>query len=827
MKNLQFLFFYLFLFIYTSFYAQVHVGDLTLTTQEEIDNFNYKGVNGSINIESNSLSDPITNLNSFSSIQFITEDLIIRNSPQLTSLNGLNNLESVGFLFIENNTLLANFEGLEKLKTITSGFSITNSPTLTSFTGLNNLESTGNFTIQGNNNSLINFEGLEKLKSIDGDLFLRFSSFNENDEPKLNSFTGLTSLETISGIFSITRFPLLTQLNELDNLITIGNSLIIEGNTNLTTISLPALTSIGENNSDTFNGIGLNISSNRKLTNINLNNLSILKGGLNITDGTDLLDFCFVASLISNNQLSRDDYTINSNGYNPDYDEIQSTCSITEGDNGNGVYNGSLTLSSQSEIDSFRFQEITGHLVVREDENSVINHLIPLRQLTKVGGPVGIVGNSQLQSLKGLENIESPITVSISGNSALTSLTGIPSLEKTTRLFISSNNNLRTITNIQDNTSSFLSEVSVFIFENPKLTNLQGLNDITNIKTLSINNNDSLINLQGLNQLTNIFNCFIQNNSSLKSLHGLDQLENLDQFSFIRDNSSLLSLDGLNQLNSVNTLSLINNASLQSLNGLENLTTVNRTLIIQDNEELISLNGLENLISARSGLRITNNTNLSNFCALKVFSQNQNNRATFLGNAINPTRQEFLDGIDCGPQDTNDDDFDSVINEIDLCPNTPLNTMVYSNGCPIDDMDNDNVIDSVDFCPNTPAGESVNLQGCSNSQKDDDNDGILNPDDLCPNTPILDIVDKDGCTRTLSNELIFKSSDSEIKLTIDQSILNIEWSEFKSLKLYNSQGSLLVQSKTNQTTIENLSSGIYFLEISSKNNTIHRIKVAK
>ena len=62
------------------------------------------------------------------------------------------------------------------------------------------------------------------------------------------------------------------------------------------------------------------------------------------------------------------------------------------------------------------------------------------------------------------------------------------------------------------------------------------------------------------------------------------------------------------------------------------------------------------------------------------------------------------------------------------------------------DTDGDGVIDDDDLCPNTPNGVAVNSDGCSESQLDDDGDGVFNDQDLCPNTPNGETVNSDGCS---------------------------------------------------------------------------------
>jgi OOP family OmpA-OmpF porin len=64
-----------------------------------------------------------------------------------------------------------------------------------------------------------------------------------------------------------------------------------------------------------------------------------------------------------------------------------------------------------------------------------------------------------------------------------------------------------------------------------------------------------------------------------------------------------------------------------------------------------------------------------------------------------------------------DSDNDSVEDSRDLCPNTPLNSRVDSNGCVVKpvvaDNDNDGVSNKTDMCANTPSTDKVDSKGCS------------------------------------------------------------------------------------------------------------------
>lgn len=108
---------------------------------------------------------------------------------------------------------------------------------------------------------------------------------------------------------------------------------------------------------------------------------------------------------------------------------------------------------------------------------------------------------------------------------------------------------------------------------------------------------------------------------------------------------------------------------------------------------------------------------------------------------------------DCGqPYECEfDDDCDGVLNNHDLCPNTPYGVLVDGWGCPIDDddgpmidTDNDGVPDEDDNCPNTLPGAVVGPDGCEIDNPppgDNDGDGIPDGDQDNDNALLAGIID--------------------------------------------------------------------------------------
>lgn len=62
-----------------------------------------------------------------------------------------------------------------------------------------------------------------------------------------------------------------------------------------------------------------------------------------------------------------------------------------------------------------------------------------------------------------------------------------------------------------------------------------------------------------------------------------------------------------------------------------------------------------------------------------------------------------------------------------------------------DDDDFDDVSDEFDICPDTPLDEHADGDGCSCSQLDSDQDHIDDCNDACPDTPLDAAVDESGC----------------------------------------------------------------------------------
>lgn len=278
-------------------HAQVYNADLTLSSQAEVDAFNYSEVTGNLNIQGvdiinlttlstlnqvggnlsisyneslsslmglhnitsineklDILDNPrLTSLNGLDKLTFIGKEIIISGNDALKNLNGLENITSLWSLHINSNDDLSNLSGLDNLNEITEGLVIENNASLSNFSGLDNLTTVGEDLYIYSNNTLANFTGLQNLTRVQRDIII-------NSNNALISFFGLNNLSQGRGNLDIEDNPALTTLSGLDHLNEILGSLTIRNNPLLTNLK-------GLQNLQLING-NINISYNVALTNI-------------------------------------------------------------------------------------------------------------------------------------------------------------------------------------------------------------------------------------------------------------------------------------------------------------------------------------------------------------------------------------------------------------------------------------------------------------------------------------------------------------------------------------------------------------------------------
>jgi hypothetical protein len=290
-------------------------GNYYFRNQQDIDNFqtNFTGctlLEGDVFIRGND----ITNLNGLNVLTYIHGNLKIGDlepaNPNLTSLAGLENLNSIGgSLSIDHNEALTILTGLEGLTNIDSGLYVADNDYLIRLEGLNNLTSVGyelnisscpsltsllelsNISHVGHtlwiqfNDALTDLSGLEKVTTIGP---LKIIGNNS-----LTSLKGLENINSIGGDASISENNALESLDELENLNTVEGSLGIWYNDNLISLEgLINLTSIG-------GGLGIDYNNSlpslEGLDNIDANSITGLyiryNGSLCICDVMSICEY--------------------------------------------------------------------------------------------------------------------------------------------------------------------------------------------------------------------------------------------------------------------------------------------------------------------------------------------------------------------------------------------------------------------------------------------------------------------------------------------------------------------------------------------------------
>lgn len=227
-------------------FAQVCQGDITLSSQAQVDAFVCTRLIGNLTIS----GDDITNLNGLSSLRRVQGQLFISNNPNLIVLDGLPALDSVGGgIEISGNPQLETVNGFSSLTIVHNTLLISNNPKLTSFDGFNKVERITSFfdsqVIIDNNASLPNVDGLASLRSFSGKSTYVVISNN----PALSNINGLSSLRSLNGTatgLSIINNPLLKNLDGLSSLRIFGLDLIgsIEIMDNATLESIDGLSNI-------------------------------------------------------------------------------------------------------------------------------------------------------------------------------------------------------------------------------------------------------------------------------------------------------------------------------------------------------------------------------------------------------------------------------------------------------------------------------------------------------------------------------------------------------------------------------------------------------
>ncbi len=542
----------------------------------------------------------------------------------ISGIAGLRNLRHVMGNFALINTLLTDFAGFHPTIKFHKGINISYNEFLAGLTALIGID-----TIHGDlkfgYNSLLNFKELSSLKVISGGLAL-------TEGPNLTSYEGFENLESIHGYLSLKIPKNITPPLSFTSLRIIGGSFSLSGGggskvTNLD--GLQNLLSIGGSL------IVSNSSTIEDLT--GLNNLTHIGGSIRACHNQNLKSFAGLEKIISlpNGSIMLCHW-------------IESWTNINK------------NLESLNGLNNLEY--ISGDLYIARCPKML--NLNGLEKLKKVGGNVQIGRQEEffgyydsLQNLEGLDSLR-VIGGSLSLNylSVLNSVKGLDHLDSIDGVF--QVGYLNTIKNFNNLTSlKYVSSISIKgLFSSfSKMDSLEDLSvfsKINELKSLKIYFAPSLKSLNGFQNLIKVGDLKLER-TALCDFTGLESLKEIDGAFYIARNYNLKSFSGLQSLQSIvhdEGIRIFSNDSLADISALKNVRIEALGFHFYQNPLLTSIHGLENFDFEKCrNLRIYENPNLST-CSLENlcdYLQNPGGSVSIYDNAPGcSSEQEILDACE-------------------------------------------------------------------------------------------------------------------------------------------------------------------------------------
>ena len=451
-------------------WGTTHTGDVSVTTQAEVEALRTSLTAGATRIVGNVTIGPatgtsdITDLSPLAAITDITGNVVVQRNPLLPSLMGLNQLKSIGGDFAAGNNTLTSLGNYPALQSINGRFIVFGNATLTSLGNFPALQSIrGHFEVINNDDLLTSLGDFTALQTIGGRFSVGGFLFPDDGNAALISLGDFSALQSIGGRFEVSENASLTSLGDFTALQFIGGGFSVGNNAPLTSLGdFPALQSISGNflvSSDNLTSLGnfpalqsignyFVVSENDDLTSLgNFTSLQSIGEYFLVFENpslTSLGDFPALQS-IGISFLVYDNAALTSLGDFPALKTIGWRLEVRDNDD----------LTSLGDFSAL--QSITGHFEVKGNDDLI--SLGDFLALQTIGGDFEVSGNDDLTSLgnfSALQIIGGDFEVSgnedlislgnfvalqsigqtiggdfeVSGNAVLTSLGGFPMLTR-------------------------------------------------------------------------------------------------------------------------------------------------------------------------------------------------------------------------------------------------------------------------------------------------------------------------------------------------------------------------------------------------------------
>lgn len=567
----------------------------------------------------------LTDLTGLESLAVVGRFVRITGNPALTSLHGLENLQSAESMEISYNSALTSLAALARLRHLTWGpfiqanlslpacwaWEIGRQTNTTAFSQAN----LGIGTCGSLPEGFVCQPGASGPGVLDTDLII------DPWTADLRNYGGLTCVTGNVGISSST---MLTDLSGWETLEGIGGSLTIQSNTALTNVAaLSNLKSVGG---------GLEISYNPVLTSLaGLTNLRSLGSNPRIA-GNPALPACWGWEISRlTNRASDSCYGNRGTG---SCGALPEGFVCAPGASGPGVLDRDVDIQSwvNDLADFGGVTCITGNLRI---SNATLTNLSGLETLVAIGGSLDIQYNTALTSVSGLDSLKSVgSALNVQYNSTLTSLAALGSLRS-----------LGSNPTIQNNPAL----PACWAWEVARLTNTSnsacyGNRGSGNCGALP----EGFVCQPGATG-PGVLDRDLQIGSWGNDFNELGGLTCLTGSLGISD-SSLTDVTGLVSLTAVGgSVTIQNNQHLAAVSGLVNLASVGGGLTISYNPALANLAGLAGLQTLGSDPTITNNIMLPTCWAQQIADQTSRTCVSCWGNYGSGSCGGSSDGTIDGP----------------------------------------------------------------------------------------------------------------------------------------------------------------------------------